>query len=48
MNEEKYWNLLNKELLLEFVEWLRIESPITFRHLIDQFLETKKRTESDE
>jgi len=47
MSEEIYWNLLNKEIILEFVEWLRKEAPITFRHLIAQFLETKKGTESD-
>jgi hypothetical protein len=43
MSKEVYWNLLNKELLLEFVEWLRTYSPITFRYLVEQFLKTKEK-----
>ena len=39
----KIWNLLNEELLLEFIEWLRTNWPITFRHLIDQFITYKER-----
>jgi len=33
-----YWDLIDTDLLLEFVQWLRKEYPVTFKHLVEQFI----------
>lgn len=38
VSHRMYYTLLNNDLLLEFVQWVRNEYPIMFRNLIDQFI----------
>jgi len=37
-----YWDLVDTDLLLEFVQWLRKEYPTTFKSLASQFLHHKE------
>jgi hypothetical protein len=47
MNNETYWNLLNDDLLLEFIQWLRTQRPLTFRRLINQFIISKEKENNE-
>ena len=38
-----YWDLVNKDLQSEFVEWLMKEYPIMFKQLTNQFIAHKER-----
>ncbi len=42
---KQYWNLLNDDLLLEFVKWVRQTYPLAFRTLIDEFIQRKETEE---
>jgi len=42
MSNRMFWNLLDDALLLEFVTWLRLQYPIIFKNLVEQFLVFKE------
>ena len=42
VSNRMFWNLLDKDLVFEFVNWLRKKYPTTFKSLIDQFHEERE------
>jgi len=37
VSDRIFWNLIDKDLVKEFVEWVRKKYPISFKYLVDAF-----------
>jgi hypothetical protein len=42
VSSRMFWNLIEKDLMLEFVNWVRKTYPESFKNLVDQFHKEKE------